>query len=123
MPEDRLSRRNTFVGAVTVTALIASFALAVLARGKADVPVVIVAPAGSMIRLDGDTPRELPPQPNTPNTLASYYFLTQPGVHEVRFQEPNGPHRSQDLSIPASRVPVIYTLLRDTLREMKARSR
>ncbi len=123
MSEERLSRRNTIVGAITVTALIASFGLAVLARGKPDVAVVIVAPAGTVVRLDGETPRELPQQPNTPNTLVSYYFLTEPGTREARFREPSAPERTQMLDINASRVPVIYTLLRDSLREMKARER
>ena len=121
MPDDRISSRNTIIGAITITALIVSLVLAVMARRKVDVPVVIVAPVGTVVRMDGEKPRELPQQPNTPNTLASYYFLAQPGDHEVKFQEPNRAPRNQTVTIETSRVPVIYTLLRDTLREMKAR--
>ena len=120
---ERTSNRNAILGAITLAALAISFILAIRARDRVDVPLVIVAPQGTTVELDGEKPRQLPPQPNTPSSLASFYFLTQAGEHEVRFQEPGRPEREQNLTVPPSRMPVIYTLLRDTLREMKERSR
>jgi hypothetical protein len=117
------SNRNAIVGAITLTAIAVSFILAIRARDRVDVPLVIVAPVGTTVELDGDQPRELPQQPNTPNTLASYYFLTESGDHQIRFQEPGRPAREQSVNVPPSNMPVIFTLLRDTLREMKERSR
>lgn len=110
------------IGALTVTALVASFALAIFARGgRTDMPLVIVAPAGTTITLDGRRPRDLPNQPNTPGGLSSYYFYVDEGDHEVRFREPGKPERAQVLTIPESRLPIIYTLLKDTLRQMRSR--
>jgi hypothetical protein len=120
--QERTSRRNAVLGGITITAIIISFALALRARDRVDVPVVIVAPVGTAVELDGDEPRVLPPQPNTPSTLASFYFLTEAGEHEVRFQERGGAARTQAITVRASRMPVIYTLLRDTLREMRERT-
>lgn len=116
---ERIERRNTIIGAITIGALLISFILAIVARRKVDVPVVVVAPVGTVVTLDGDAARQLPAQPNTPSTLASYYFLTNAGAHEVGFQEPGRPGRVQLVTIPETKLPVILTLLRDTLREMK----
>ena len=121
--QDKTSRRNVIVGAITVTALIVSFVLALRARDRVDVPLVIVAPAGTVVEVAGEEPRLLPQQPNTDNTLSSYYFLMEAGEHDVEFQEPGRQRRSQTLTVRASRVPVIYTLLRDSLREMRERTR
>lgn len=115
------SNRNAILGAVTVTAIAISFILAIRARDRVDVPLVIVAPLGTKVELDGDRPRTLPPQPNTPNTLASFYFLTEAGEHDIRFQEPGHPVRTQSVNVLPSKMPVIFTLLRDTLREMRER--
>jgi hypothetical protein len=119
---ERVQRRNVIVGAITVTAIAVSFALALRARQNVDVPLIIVAPAGTLVRLDGDDPRILPSQPNTSSVLASYYFMTSGGEHDVLFQEPGGARREQSITVPSTRLPVIYTLLRDTLREMRNRS-
>jgi hypothetical protein len=119
--QEKSSRRNAVVGAITLTAIAISFVLAIRARDRVDVPLVIVAPVGTVVELDGDSPRRLPQQPNTSESLASYYFMTDAGEHHVRFQEPGGPMRNQAITVPATRLPVIYTLMRDTLREMKER--
>ena len=119
---EKVQRRNVVVGAITIAALAISFALALRARARVDVPLLIVAPAGTVVTLDGDEPRVLPSQPNTSNILGSYYFLTDAGEHEVTFQEPGGAQRSQAITIRKTRLPVIFTLLRDTLREMRNRS-
>ncbi|HET9440810.1 MAG TPA: hypothetical protein VFO52_11590 [Longimicrobiales bacterium] len=117
------SPRTALIGALTLLALVATFILAVLTRRPSNVPVVIVAPAGTAVALDGSKPRLLPDQPNTAAGLSSYYFLTRPGEHEVQFREPGKADRVQSLQIPEGSLPVIYTLLRDTLREMRARER
>ena len=119
---EQVQRRNVIVGAITIAALGISFALAWRARDRVEVPLVIVAPTGTAVTVDGQDPRVLPSQPNTSSTLGSYYFRTAAGEHEVRFQQPGRPGRIQAITIPATRLPVIYTLLRDTLREMKDRS-
>jgi hypothetical protein len=119
---EHIQRRNIVVGAITIAALAASFILALRVRDRVDVPLVIVAPAGTAVTVDGEDPRVLPSQPNTPNTLASYYFLTNAGEHEVRFQAPGRARREQSITIRETRVPVIFTLLRDTLREMRNRT-
>jgi hypothetical protein len=120
---ERRFNRNAILGAITLTAIAASFVLAIRSRDRVDVPLVVVAPVGTTVELDGDAPRRLPQQPNTPNTLASYYFLTEAGRHTVRFQEPGRAVREQSIDIAPSRMPVILTVLRDTLREMKERRR
>jgi hypothetical protein len=101
--------------------LATSFVLALQARSQGEVPVVVVAPAGTIVTLDGKRPRTLPPPPNTSTELSSFYFMSDAGAHEIRFQEPGGIERVQHLAIQQSRLPVMYTLLRDTLRELKAR--
>lgn len=121
MPENE-SRRNTIIGAITIGAIITSFVLALMARRKVDVPFIVVAPVGTVVTLDGAKARALPDQPNAPSTLASFYFLTDPGDHEVRFQEPGKPQRVQSVDVAETRLPVIYTLLRDTLRPMATRN-
>lgn len=121
MPDGK-SRRTAIIGALTLTALAVSFVLAIRARDRVDVPLVIVAPTGTAVALDGESPRVLPQQPGTSATLDSYYFLTEAGEHEVSFQEPGRPARRQSVTVQRSRMPVIYTLLRDTLRAMQQRS-
>lgn len=110
------------VGGITLAALVISFALAWRARDRVDVTVIILAPAGTAVRVDGEQPRALPRQPNAPSRLVSLYFVIPAGEHEVTFQEPGRGGRTQSISIPATRLPVIYTLLRDTLREMRERT-
>jgi hypothetical protein len=119
---EQVQRRNVIVGAITVAAIAISFALALRARDSMDVPVIIVAPAGTLVRLDGDQPRILPSQPNTSPALASYYFLTRAGEHGVIVQAPGGVRHEQSITVRPTRMPVIFTLLRDTLREMRDRS-
>ena len=120
--QDRKSRRTAITGGLTLTALAVSFVLAIRARDRVDVPLVIVAPAGTTVELDGERPRVLPQQPGTSASLDSYYFLTEAGQHVVRYQEPGQAARQQSVTVHRSRMPVIYTLLRDTLREMQQRS-
>jgi hypothetical protein len=48
--------------------------------------------------------------------------MIEAGDHDVRFQEPDRPLRVQSIAVRRSGMPVIYTLLRDTLREMKNRN-
>ena len=117
-----IKRRNVIIGALTIGTLAISFVLALRTRARIDVPVVIVAPVGTVVTMDAQDPRILPSQPNTSSALASYYFATTAGPHEIRFQQPGRPRRSQDVIVPPTRLPVIYTLLRDTLREMRNRS-
>lgn len=119
---EQVRRRNVIIGAVTVAAIAISFALALRARDRVDVPLIIVAPVGTFVRLDGDEPRVLPSQPNTSTALASYYFLTEAGEHGVVFQEPGAARHEQSITVRPTRMPVIYTLLRDTLSEMRNRS-
>jgi hypothetical protein len=120
-PEKR--PRTALVGALAIVALFGSFVLAIMSRGRTDMPLVIVAPSGTSVTVNDRQPRDLPQQPNTSQGLSSYYFFVDQGDHEVRFREPGKAERLQTLTIPASRVPIIYTLLNDTLREMKARNR
>lgn len=122
MPE-RSSRRNAVIGGITLTALALSFILALRARDRVDVPLVIVAPVGTVIEVDGDTPRRLPAQPNTSAALASYYFMIEAGDHQVRFHEPGRPARTQPITVPATRLPVIFTLMQDTLRALRERGK
>lgn len=122
MPE-MSSRRNAVIGGITLTAIALSFILALRARDRVDVALVIVAPAGTMIEVDGDAPRRLPAQPNTSAALASYYFITDAGDHQVRFQEPGRPVRTQPITVPATDLPVIFTLMQDTLRAVRERGR
>lgn len=117
-----IKRRNVIIGALTIAALAVSFVLALRMRARIDVPVVIVAPAGTVVTMDAQEARILPSRPNTSSALASYYFSTTAGLHEVRFQQPGRPRRMQDITVPSTRLPVIYTLLRDTLRELRNRS-
>jgi hypothetical protein len=116
-------RRQAIIGVLTVIVLIAAFVLAWRARRYNDVPFVVVAPVGTVVTLDGLKPRVLRNQPNTSSTLASFYFLTDAGPHQVRFQEPGKSSHEQSVAIEASRLPVIYTLLRDTLRPVAPRTR
>ena len=109
------------IGALAIVALTASFIVAILARGKTEIPLVIVAPVGTTITLEDRVARNLPNAPNMSEGLASHYFMVDEGQYRVRIRQPGKPEAVQDLDIPASRVPVIYTLLNDTLREMKAR--
>jgi hypothetical protein len=112
------------IGLLTLTALVASFALAIFARGgRRDMPLVIVAPTGTVVTVNDQRPRDLPSQPNTPGGLSSYYFFVDEGEQAVRFREPGKPERVQVLDIPATRLPIIYTLLKDSLREMRSRER
>ena len=119
---EKVQRRNVIIGAITIVALGISFALAWRARDRSEVPLVIVAPAGTAVTVDGQDPRVLPSQPNTSPSLDSYYFRTAAGEHEVRFQQPGRVARVQAITIPATRLPVIYTVLRDTLRALKERA-
>lgn len=115
--------RTALIGALTVIALSASFVLAIMSRGRTEMPLVIVAPAGTAITVNDRKPRDLPEQPGTPGGLSSHYFFVDVGEYQVRFQEPGKPERLQTLRIEPAREPIIYTLLNDTLREMRARSR
>lgn len=119
---DAKSRRTAIIGALTLAALAISLVLAIRARDRVDVPLVIVAPKGTAVEVDGERPRVLPQQPGTSTALDSYYFMTAAGEHEVNFQEPGRPARRQSVTVQAGRMPVIYTLLRDTLREMQQRT-
>lgn len=108
---------------MTVVALFASFLLAILSRGRTEMPLVIVAPTGTTVTVNDRKPRDLPEQPGTPGGLSSHYFFVDVGEYDVRFREPGKPERLQTLHIEPTREPIIYTLLNDTLRAMRARSR
>ena len=117
------SPRTALIGAITVMALIAVFLLAVLSRKQSDVPLVIVAPQGTAIEVDGREPRVLPAQPGTDAALASFYYLIPPGEYAVRYRQPGAGERVQKVQVANSDRPIIYTLLRDSLHEMQARVR
>jgi hypothetical protein len=122
-PNPQKKSRTALIGALTIIVLAVSFTLAILARGEADVPLVVVAPEGTLITLDDREARQLPRQPSTSEGLASHYFMVQPGEHDVRFKQPGRPESVQVITVPTSDMPVIFTLLNDTLREMKAGGR
>ena len=122
-PNPQKRPQTALIGALTIVALAASFIFAIMARGRSNMPLVIVAPAGTVLTVNDRKPRDLPSQPNTPGDLASYYFFVDAGEHQVRFQEPGKAERAQVLVIEETRMPIIYTLLKDTLREMRARSK
>ena len=122
-PNPQKKPRTALSGALTIAVLATSFILAILARGQADVALVVVAPEGTVITLNDREARELPDRPSTSEGLASHYFMVQPGDHDIRFKLPGRPESVQLISVPASKMPVIFTLLNDTLREMKARAR
>jgi hypothetical protein len=113
------NRRTAVIGALTLAALIISFILAIRARAPAQVQLVIVAPAGSEVRVEGARSRTLPEQPHTSEGLTSFYFTITPGHHEVRFRERGKAERIQAIEVAAQNRPAIYTLLRDTLRAMQ----
>ena len=121
-PSPSASRRHLILGAMTIIALAASFYLAIMARRQTDVPLVLIAPVGTTVTIDGKQPRLLPNQPRAAEDLASFYFLTTAGEHEISFRRPGGAPRVQVISVAETRLPVIYTLLRDTLYEMKGRT-
>ena len=116
----RGSRRQSMIGAIALLGLAALFAFAIMARTHTDISLVVVAPAGTRVRVDGNEPRRLPEQPNTSSALASFHFTTTSGAHQVIFQEPGKPQREQTIELEATRLPVIYTLLRDSLRELQS---
>ncbi len=113
------NRRTAVIGAITVAALVVSFILAIRAGDGRPVPLIIVVPEGTQVQLEGADRRDLPEQPNTSEGLTSYYFQADAGKRDVTFREPGKPVRIQSIEIPAQRQPVIYTLLRDTLRPMQ----
>ena len=117
------SRRHRLLGAITIVALFGSVLLAILAKKQTDVPFVVVAPINTAIELDGAKPRILPSEPRGSATQATYYFRAKPGEHEVILQHADGRILKQVVTISASDYPVIYTLLNDSLHEMRARSR
>ena len=116
---------TALIGALTIVALVASFWLAIRARGvgNANMPLVIVAPSGTIVKVNGRNPRDLPNQPHTPDGLASYYFFVDEGEYQVSFREPGKAERLQMLDIEPTRSPIIYTLLKDTLRLMRPAAR
>lgn len=121
-PDPQKRPRTALIGALTIVVLAASFILAIMARAKPDVAFVVVAPAGTSVILSDHEARNLPNRPSTSEGLASHYFMIQPGEHEVRFKQPGRAEAAQLVTVPPSRMPVIYTLLNDTLREMKSRN-
>jgi hypothetical protein len=113
--------RTALIGALTIVALIASFVLAIMARGHDNIALVIVTPEGTTVSIGDREARELPNRPATSEGLASHYFMVDAGEHDITFKEPGKPQSVQSVTVPDSRMPVIYTLMRDTLREMKPR--
>ena len=122
-PNPQKKPRTALIGALTILVLAVSFTLAILARGEPDIPLVVVAPEGTVVTLNDREARQLPNQPSTSEGLASHYFMVQPGEHDVRFKQPGRPESVQVITVPSSDMPVIFTLLNDTLREVKARAR
>ena len=122
-PNVQKKSRTALIGALTIVVLAISFMLAIRARGNPDVALVVVAPEGTRITLNDREARDLPNRPSTSEGLASHYFMVRPGDHDVRFKQPGRPEAVQMISVPSSDMPVIFTLLNDTLREMKARAR
>lgn len=116
------NRRTALIGAITLAALVISFILAIRAGDGRPVPLIIVVPEGTQVQLEGADQRDLPEQPNTSEGLTSYYFQADAGRRDVTFRETGKPARTQSIEIPARRAPVIYTLLRDTLRLMQQTS-
>jgi hypothetical protein len=122
-PNGQKRPRTALIGALTIIVLAASFILAIRARGNPDVALVIVAPEGTSVRLNDAAARELRNRPTNSEGLASHYFTVHPGDHDVRFKQPGRPETVQMINVPSSDMPVIFTLLNDTLREMKAAAR
>ena len=117
------SPRTAWIGAITIAAIFASFLLAILARKQTHVPFVVVAPLNTVVELDGNKPRVLPNEPRRSSELVSYYFRIRPGEHEVTYRLGDGIVKRQSVQISNSEYPVIYTLLDDSLHEMKPRVR